>query len=117
MKALLRSPLVSIAALAGYLAVHVFACALHHHHGMENRPASLLAACEAGLQIQAAGTAENDQEETCLLCSVLHSAQSAPTTCHFEAVAALVGKAFSTVAIIRPYPIETVAHSRAPPLI
>jgi len=116
MKFYLRYRLVSVAALATYLVVHVFAGGLHHH-GAEDRPGTSVATYNTGPQFQAAGAAENEEEETCLLCSVLHLAQIAPNAFHVEAVAALNREVFSAGAVIRPYPLETATYSRGPPSI
>ncbi len=116
MRFLRRCPLVSVAALTMYLMVHVFAAALHHHHAAENQPARSETASASGAQLQTTSPAEDDEEKgTCALCSVLHRAQMLPSSFHVEAAAALTGKAFSTATIIRPYPVETATHSRAPP--
>jgi hypothetical protein len=113
----LRRPWVSLVALTAYLGVHVLAAALHHHHGAEDRPGSSPAAHHTGFPPEATSPAATDAdgEDTCLLCSVLHLARSLPTACSVEAVTALASEPFSAVPIIRPHPLETATHSRAPP--
>ncbi len=110
MKFVLRCPLVSLAALAAYLLVHVLAGALHHH-GADSQTA-----CSTTPQYQTAEAGNSDDEETCLLCAVLHLAQIAPTALHVEAVTTLDGNVLSA-AVIRPHPLETAIHSRGPPLM
>jgi hypothetical protein len=117
MNSLLRCPLIGNTALAAYLAVHVFAGVLHHHEA-ECRPESLPIAFNTELQFQTSSQTENDSdEETCLLCSVLHLAQILPTALHVEAITALKGEVLSATAIIRPHPLQTASHSRGPPLM
>jgi Protein of unknown function (DUF2946) len=117
MKLFVRCPLVSVAALATYLVVHVLGGALHHHHGTENGSERLQTTSNADLQFQTAGAGDGDDEETCLLCSVLHLAQILPTALHFEAITTLTGEALSATAIIRPHHLQTATHSRGPPLL
>jgi len=119
MKVFRRCPLVSIAALTAYLAVNIGAGALHHHHGATIWPEMLMTGCGTDLQIQATDPADDDDddEETCVLCSVLHLAQTLPTAFHVEAVTALTGEASPAVAIFRPSPLETATHARAPPVV
>jgi Protein of unknown function (DUF2946) len=117
MKCFLRCPLVSVAALATYLVVHVFAAVLHHH-GADYRPERLPIAYNTEPQFQTSSQADKDHdEETCLLCSVLHLAQMPPAAVHLEAFTALTGEAFSATAIIRPHPLQTATYSRGPPLM
>ena len=111
-----RCPLVSAAALASYLAVHIFAGVLHHH-GTENQPGRSPPACNENLQLQTTSPHENDEAENCVLCSVLHLAQILPTAFQVAAVAHLKGEELSAAAIIRPHPLETATYTRGPPLI
>jgi hypothetical protein len=111
-----RRPLVSIAALASYLAIHIFAGVLHHHEA-ENQLGRWPSACNQNLELRASSSHECGEEESCVLCSVLHLAQILPTALHVEAVALLSGDQFSAAAIIRPHPRESAAHTRGPPLI
>jgi hypothetical protein len=115
MKIFLRCPLVSVAALATYLVVHVFAGVLHHH-GAED-PGMSPTADNSALQFQTTSPHENDEEESCLLCSVLHLAQISPTALHLEAATALSDEALPAIAIIRPHPLPTATKSRGPPLM
>ena len=110
-----RCPLVSVAALASYLAVHIFAGVLHHHEA-EIQPGRTPVACSKSWQFRATSSQENDEEENCVLCSVLHLAQILPTALHVEAVTLLSGEDLSAAALIRPHPPETVTHTRGPPL-
>jgi hypothetical protein len=114
MKVFLRCPLVSVAALATYLVVHVFAGVLHHH-GAENQLGMLPTADTKALQLQKTSPHENDEEESCLLCSVLHLAQISPTALHLEAVTALSDEGLPATALIRPHPLPTATNSRGPP--
>jgi hypothetical protein len=110
MKLVSRCPLVSFATLAAYLLVYVLAGAVHHHS-----EASALASGTT-LQYQTTDAGDND-EETCLLCAVLHLAQIAPTALEVEAVTTLDSNLLSATALIRPHPLETTTHSRGPPLM
>jgi hypothetical protein len=114
MRAFLRCPLVSVATLTVYLLVNV-AGALHHHHGAEGQPGRSPIASDTGLRVPTCSPADDDDEDDCPLCSVLHLAPILPTPCRVEAVTALTGKAFPAAAIARPHPLETATHSRAPP--
>src|SRR5262249_32854038 len=100
MKSFLHCPLVCVAALATYLVVHVFA-AVFHHHEAESRPARLLTSYHARPHFQTASPADNDDEETCLLCSIFHLAQMPPAAVHLEWVTALHGEALGAPAILR----------------
>jgi hypothetical protein len=114
-----RHRLVSLAALTAYMVVHIGAGSLHqHHHGAAMRPGKVPAACGTDLRFLTTGQAsEEDEEETCLLCSVLHLAQTPPGKLHVEVLIVLTGEAFSAAAIIQPYPLEPPTHARAPPLV
>jgi hypothetical protein len=111
MKFFRRYPLIPVATLGVYLAVHVLADALHYH-GMDNATPR-----GAKLEFQTGSAADGDDEETCLLCAVLHLAQIAPTALHVEPATTLDSKVLSAAALIRPHPLETATHSRGPPLI
>jgi hypothetical protein len=116
MQASPRSPVVSVAALAAYLVVHVIAGVLHHHVA-ESLPGKAATSCIKDLQFQTISAHENDEDETCLLCNVLHLAQILPTAFQIEAVALLSSEELSAAAIIRPHPLETATFTRGPPLI
>jgi hypothetical protein len=116
MKSVLCGPLVCGAALATYLVVHVFAGGLHHH-GTANRPARVPITDATELQLQTNSPEEDQEEESCLLCSVLHLAQIPPTALQIEAITVLTGEAFSATAILRRHPLETATYSRGPPLM
>jgi hypothetical protein len=111
-----RCPLVSIAALGSYLAVHIFAGVLHHHQP-ENQPGRSPIACNKNLQLQTTSPHENDEVENCALCSVLHLAQILPTAFLVEAVTLINGEQLSAAAIIRPYPLASATYTRGPPII
>jgi hypothetical protein len=115
MKVFQRCPLVCIAALACYVAVHVFAGVLHHHGG-KHRPAKVPTAETNNPQFQAASPAESEQEDSCLLCCVLHFAQIPATGFAVEAIAPLHREAASATAIIRRDALPTATYSRGPPL-
>lgn len=117
MNPLLRCPLIGNTALAAYLAVHVFAGVLHHHEA-QSRPERSPIALNTELCFLTSSQADNDgEEDACLLCSILHLAQIPPTALQLEAVAALSREAVSATALIRPHPLQTATHSRAPPLM
>ena len=116
MKFFLRCPLVSATALAAYLVVHVVAGVLHHH-GAETVPERSPTSCTKDLQFQTTSAHEDDDEATCLLCSVLHLAQALPSVLQLAAVAPLSGERLSATAIIRPHPLQTATYTRGPPLI
>jgi len=109
--------LATFAALTAYLVVNLGAGALHHHHGSAARPAEVPTARGPDLQFLAAGQADDDEEETCLLCSVLHLAQASPSTVHGEALVAPTGEAFSAAALLEPHLLAAPAHARSPPLM
>jgi hypothetical protein len=108
---------VSIAALTVYLMVNIGAAAVHHHRGTEIGPGKLPTAGDTRLQFQATNSPDDeDEEETCLLCSVLRLTQTLPASFHVETVTVQSGPAFSAAAVIQPHPLETATHSRAPPI-
>jgi hypothetical protein len=113
----LRHRLVSLAALTAYLVVNVGAGALHHHHhAAAGRPGTLPAACGTGLQFQTTGQpGDEGDEETCLLCSVLHLAQTAPGKLHVAVLIVPTGQAFSAAAIIQPLLLAAPSRARSPP--
>ena len=116
MKFFPRCPLVSATALATYLVVHVVAGVLHHH-GAESLTGRLPASSTKDLNYQTTSAHEDDDEETCVLCSVLHLAQILPSVLQVAAVAPLNGERMSATAIIRPYPLQITTYTRGPPLI
>jgi hypothetical protein len=116
MKFFPRCPLVPATALAAYLVVHVVAGVLHHH-GAESLPGRSPSSCTKDLHFQTTSPHEDDEEETCLLCSVLHLAQILPYVLQVAAVAPLNGERLSAAAIIRPHPLQTATYTRGPPLI
>jgi hypothetical protein len=113
----LRHRLVSLAALTAYLVVNVGAAALHHHHhGAALPPGEVPTACGTELQYQPTGqTGEDDDEENCLLCGVLHLAQTLPGKVHVDVLIVPTGDAFSHVPIIQPHLLETPTRARSPP--
>jgi hypothetical protein len=115
MKSFLRCPLVCGAALAAYVAVHVFAGVLHHH-GPDDLPARSPADMPR-LQLMALAPTETQHEESCLLCSVLHLPQVPTIAIPVEIITALHGEARSATANLRRHPLETATYSRGPPLI
>jgi hypothetical protein len=113
----LHHRLVSIAALTTYLVVNVGAGALHHHHGTAVGADEMPAAPCTGLLFQASDQADDgDEEETCLLCSVLHLAQTSPCKVHATVFLALSGASLSTAACIRPHLFQTPTRARSPPV-
>jgi hypothetical protein len=118
MMAFPRQRLVSAAALTAYLVVNIGAGALHHHHqGTAVRPGMSPAACGTDHQFRAAGPAgDADDEETCLLCSVLHLAQTLPSKVHAGLLIVPTCEALPAPAIFLPPPLETPTHARSPPV-
>jgi hypothetical protein len=114
MRLLHSSRLASKATLTVYLAVNVGAAALHHHHEVDTRPGGLALGSDTRPQLRDSPT-DDDDDEHCLLCSILNLARILPTARCVDAVAALSEEAFPTIAIKRPNPLETYTHSRAPP--
>jgi hypothetical protein len=109
--------LAALTALTAYLVVNVGAGALHHHHGAAVRPGKATA-CGTGLLLQAAGQAgDEDDEDTCALCSVLHLAQAAPARLHVEVVIVLAGEAVPAAAISQAPLFATPSRARSPPAV
>jgi hypothetical protein len=117
MQCFLRCPLVSIAALTVYLLVNVVGGALHHHCGVESSPGALASGSATDLQFQTGSATDDDDEEHCLICSVLQLARILPTPCYGETITVLIGEAFPTAAITLPHLLETATHPRAPPTL
>ena len=117
MKFFVRSPLVCIAALTIYLVVQVVAAAHHHHHGAAGLESRSATCCDNGLPGYCAlpDDIDNDDEEGCLLCSVLHLPQALPAPCPAEAATAICNPNLIPAAVIRSHPRQTATHSRAPP--
>jgi hypothetical protein len=113
----LRHRLVAIAALTAYLLVNVGAGALHHHHHRAApRPGTSSVACGADLRLQTTGRAgEDDDEESCLLCSVLHLPRTLPVQVHVEVLIVPTGEAVAAAAASQPHLLETPANARSPP--
>src|SRR5437763_10846755 len=103
MKSVLHNRWISFAALAIYVGLNVGAAALHHHHheATEHEPAGV-----AVLQIQPPGDSD-DGEDTCLLCNVLHLAQTPPALTQVEIATAAAGQPIPATPLIRPYPVAT----------
>jgi hypothetical protein len=116
MKSLARCPLASLAALATYLVVHVIVPATHHHQGTESRcDGSSRTTANCYLVSGVPADDAHEDEDHCLLCGVLHMAQITLTIFHADAITASSHEVVSAVAIVRPFPISTSTHSRAPP--
>jgi hypothetical protein len=115
MSRFLRRPLISAAALAAYLLIHVFAPALHHHDeagSLQRLPIP----SHTALQVQTStGDVDECEEGGCLLCTVVHFAKPRPTIFHFAAATVFTGKAWCTPTSILPPPFATDAHARSPP--
>jgi hypothetical protein len=111
----LRQPRFSFAALAVYLAVNIGVGAVHHHgeviHSAKKSPGD-----NSGLQLQSTSTDNDGDDDTCLLCRVLHLARTLSLVIRVEGFTPLAGKPLVAVAIARPHFLETATHSRAPPL-
>jgi hypothetical protein len=113
-----RHRLVSVTALTAYVVVNIGAGALHHHdHGSAEWPGVSSVACGTAHHFWAAGPAGNaDDEETCLLCSVLHLAQTLPCKVHVGLLIAPTGEALSAAAVIQPHLLKAPTRARSPPL-
>jgi hypothetical protein len=113
----LRHRLVSIVALTAYLVVNVGVGALHHHHhGAAPRPGTSSVTYGAELRFQTTGQAgEDDDEESCLLCSVLHLPQTLPGKVHVQVLIVPTGEAVAAAAVLQPHLLETPANARSPP--
>jgi hypothetical protein len=111
----LRHPRFSFAALAIYLAVNIGVGAVHHHgeviHSPKKSPGD-----NSGLQLQSTSTDNDGDDDTCLLCRVLHLALTLSVIIRVEGFTPLVGETLLAVAIARPHFLETATHSRAPPM-
>jgi hypothetical protein len=116
MRILPRRSLISLAALAAYLAVYVFAAALHHH-GPESLPGKQPAASNVSGQFQESDQAASHEDSDCPLCSVLRLAQIPQIACDLTEAPAPAFNEPSSEALIRPYPLAPLTHSRAPPLL
>ena len=113
-KALCR--LVSLAMLALYSMVYVLAPAVHSHRNRAPEATSHESSATAfDSRLQACS--DCDDEESCLLCSVLHLAQVASAISSIEVDAAPQPDGVAAAKLIRPNPIETATHSRAPPAV
>src|SRR5437660_12411158 len=116
MMVFLRGPLVCIAVLATYLVVNVGAAALHHHPGAETRPGGLPVASDGSPQCQTCAATDDEGEDHCQLCSVLHLARILPTPCHAEGSTILPEEVFPSPAAKPLDPLKTAPHARGPPL-
>src|SRR5262249_14862860 len=116
MKLLARCPLVSVAALTTYLMVHVVAPATHHHHATETRCAWSPRTTANCYLVSGVLVDDNDNDEDhCPVCGVLHMAQMAPTLFDPVVVISFSDELFSVAAPVRPFPIIASTPSRAPP--
>jgi hypothetical protein len=109
----LRYRLVPLTAVAMYMLVHVLGPALHFHQV----PASQKTQAAANWTVISSSSTDCDDEDHCPLCSVLHSAQVAPTISQLEVHQAVIAEIAQAAPQIRPNPIEAVTHSRAPPAL
>jgi hypothetical protein len=118
MKSSLRHGLARSIALTIYVAIYVFAPAIHHHHTAEARPSQSALASDIGPLLKGSASDDSDDEDEghCSLCSVLSLAQVTPTLLQTEAIPLAPAKALFAVAIGRPFPITATTHSRAPPV-
>jgi hypothetical protein len=106
------------AALMVYSTVNVVVGAAHHH-GTEPGGWISAAASDPNLATQEPADDEHDdddEDEACLICNVLHLAQKPPAVFQVEVTSVLTGIAVFAAPIIRSYPLQSNAHSRAPPL-
>jgi hypothetical protein len=114
-----RYRLVCVAALTAYLVVNVGVGALHHHQHPEaaTRPGDSPAARDLDLRFQTPDPDDDDDddEETCLLCSVLHLAQTAPGQVHVEVLIVPSGETLAAAAPLPPPLFETPTRARSPP--
>jgi hypothetical protein len=117
MMSFLRHRLVALAALTAYLVVNLGGRALHHHHhGAALRPGTSPAATGPDLHFQPAGrVGDEDDEETCSLCSVLHLPQTLPGKVHVEVLVVPTGEALPVAALVHPHLLDTPTNARSPP--
>jgi hypothetical protein len=112
----LRHPRFSFAALAVYLAVNIGVGAVHHH-GEVIHSAKMSPGDNSGLRLQSTSCTDNDSDDdSCLLCRVLHLARTLSLVIRVEGFTPLAGETLLAVAIARPHVLETATHSRAPPM-
>jgi hypothetical protein len=109
--------LTAIAALAAYLVVNLGAGALHHHHGTALGSEHASATPDTGPQFRSGDEDDDgDEEETCLLCSVLHLPQPLPCTTDAAVLIDLSGETLPAAPGLRPHLSPTPTRARAPPL-
>jgi hypothetical protein len=106
----LRCPLVSLAALAVYLAASVAVRGVHHH-AMAARPAT---DSRYAALVPAAGPAD-DGDHPCPICEALFLAQAFPIDDPPRVTDTPTGDAVALVAVHRPHTPPRGVHSRAPP--
>jgi hypothetical protein len=118
MKRFLRDPLTTGSALIVYLTINVVVGALHHHVPDENTSGLATASISDPELFTPEPTEDDhdDDDEGCVVCSVLHLAQKPPGMIHMDAGIILAGAAPATEPIIRTYPLQSATRSRAPPL-
>jgi hypothetical protein len=112
-----RYRLVSVAALAVYVVVNIGAAAVHHHHGAAPLTDLRPIGARASDQLQRSEASTDSDQEHCLLCSVLHLAQSLPGVLHVGTAAVIAEQLCSVAPSIRSHPLETTTYSRGPPLL
>jgi hypothetical protein len=97
--------------LAVYLIVQIGVAGLHHHAASkESRPVAAV-----GKRLRADTSAQDDDENACPLCSVLHVVKSLPTAAPALAERTPVGE-IVLVAPAADLPVAvSIAHSRDPP--
>jgi hypothetical protein len=117
MKSCLRRSL-GLCTLIVYLTINVIGAALHHHGPEESSSGWMTALVTDPEELtEEPGDDDDDDhnEDSCLVCSVLHLAQNPPTVIHVQAVAGMTGDAVSAAAVSRSYPLQSATRSRAPP--
>lgn len=111
---LLRRPLLSTLALAVYLIVQIGVAGLHHHAASKASESPMAA---VGKTLGTDASAQDDDEQACPLCSVLHLVKSLPTTAPAVAAHAPIGEiVLAAPAADLPTAVSS-AHSRDPPLV
>jgi hypothetical protein len=116
MKSALRYRVIPLAALVLYSLVHVLVPALHRHHISDQAIASHKA-LSTNNPAGTLGANDCDDEDSCPICSVLHQAQVLAVISDVRTGEALQSEAFAALPLIRPNPVESVLHSRAPPAV
>jgi hypothetical protein len=116
MKAFFCGPLSSLAALVVYLAVNIGAAAVHHHHAPARACGELGVAKRAHPELHSASLADDDDsEDNCTLCSVLHQVRILAASPNVESLSSPSGETLPAIAHSLPLRIPVATQARAPP--